>query len=311
MIMKKTTQFLTRKRRKIWSFRIILGGFLSTPNKREIIREYAVHKKLYFSIMFRTEPGNFLHNHWSDCFFSIDLSCFELLARSYSKFSEENAVLLIKNEHFKLLVEISEGSSFLRHYSMFSSYMFYILIHLLDAFRIDKQPVRRLKAMGLLVPISRDLFAEGNMSTTAIVEPQLVSGSSAYDSIFSQLKFGYEGEKSHINSNMNTKTKTKTKAVSTTALCYSSSDTPRGRGCGPLLVEEHEKNANGNTFVNPLNAALPCVTDGECPYLQFRCSKGTSHHTTSHCITSLMEITHIYPSQHHTPHEPQHTLSIS
>ena len=162
-------------------------------------------------------------------------------------------------------------------------YILFVLFHLLDAFRIDKQPVRYLKAMGLMVPISRDLLAEGN-TTTAMGKQQQegsASASSAYDSIFSQLKFGYEGEKTHSNSDMSLKTKTKGKAgtkpplsalaVSTTALCYSSSETPRGRGCGPLLVDVHETNT---TYVNPLNAALPCVTDGECPYLQFRCSRG-------------------------------------
>ena len=126
--------------------------------------------------------------------------------------------------------------------------------------------------MGLVVPISRDLLVEDNVSAT-IVASQDISGVSAYDSIFGQLKFGYEVEKSRSNNNVNKKkTKAAIKsslALTTTALCYSSSDTPRGRGCGPLLVDD-----KNTTFVNPLQAALPCVTDGECPYQQFRCSKG-------------------------------------
>ena len=154
-----------------------------------------------------------------------------------------------------------------------SLYLCFILFHLLDAFRIDKQPVRRQRAMGLMVPISRDLLAEGNASTTPIMASPEISGASAYDSIFSQLKFGYEGEKTNSSSNIKTKSKTKASikpstVAATTALCYSSSEIPRGRGCGPLLDETN------SIFVNPLNAALPCVSDGECPYLQFRCSKG-------------------------------------
>ena len=153
-----------------------------------------------------------------------------------------------------------------------SVYLFFILVYLLDAFRIDKQPVRKFQALGLMVPISRDLLVEGNVSST-IVAAQDVSGASAYDSIFSQLKFGYEGGKTQSNNNVKTKTKAAIKPsslpVSTTALCYSSSEIPRGRGCGPLLVDD-----KNTTFVNPLHAALPCVTEGECPYLQFRCSKG-------------------------------------
>lgn len=149
-------------------------------------------------------------------------------------------------------------------------YFLFILCYLLDGFRIDKRPVRKLPAMGLMVPISRDLLVEGNVSATTVAA-QDVSGASAYDSIFSQLKFGYEGGKTHSNNNVKTKTKAAIKpslSVSN-ALCYSSSESPRGRGCGPLLVDDEN-----TTFANPLHAALPCVTDGECPYLQFRCSKG-------------------------------------
>jgi hypothetical protein len=156
-------------------------------------------------------------------------------------------------------------------------FILHIFFHLLDAFRVDKQPVRKLQAMGLMVPISRDLLAEGNKSTTAIVasSQHASSGASAYDNIFSQLKFGYEGENTHMSKKKTTKRKPgiiPPMTVSTTALCYSSTDTPpRGRGCGPLLIDEHEKNT---VFVNPLKATLPCVTNGECPYIQFRCSKG-------------------------------------
>jgi len=145
-------------------------------------------------------------------------------------------------------------------------YLLFILCYLLDAFRIEKQPVRKLPAMGLMVPISRDLLVEGNVST--IVAAQDISGASAYDSIFSQLKFGYEVGKTH-SVKKKTKAAIKPSLSVSNALCYSSSESPRGRGCGPLLVDDEN-----TTFANPLHAALPCVTEGECPYLQFRCSKG-------------------------------------
>jgi hypothetical protein len=97
---------------------------------------------------------------------------------------------------------------------------------------------------------------------------------SAFEAIFNGLKFGYEKPRNVVDQ-MNDKNEkvqrlrsTKsTYTVSQGALCYPNET--RLRGCQTLYNNSSEKS------LGELNLQeLPCVTDGSCPYSQFRCSKG-------------------------------------
>jgi hypothetical protein len=97
---------------------------------------------------------------------------------------------------------------------------------------------------------------------------------SAFEAIFNGLKFGYEKSRNVVDQ-INVKSekaqrlrRTRTTyTVSQGALCYPNEI--RLRGCQTLYNNSSEKSLGEINLQE-----LPCVTDGSCPYSQFRCSKG-------------------------------------
>ena len=94
---------------------------------------------------------------------------------------------------------------------------------------------------------------------------------SAFESIFNDLKFGYERplERTTVISEGRTirQPQSGMYTESQRALCYPQEN--RLRGCQALY-----DNSSGTDLRNLKLQSLPCVTDGSCPYSQFRCSKG-------------------------------------
>ena len=97
---------------------------------------------------------------------------------------------------------------------------------------------------------------------------------SPFDLVFQKLNFGYERPRnSTVASNLHNKVVLKqnrslTKpSDSQPALCYPHEI--RLRGCQTLITDTSK-----NSLVNLKLQSLPCVTDGSCPYSQFRCGKG-------------------------------------
>mmetsp|Transcript_4676 Transcript_4676/g.4817 ORF Transcript_4676/g.4817 Transcript_4676/m.4817 type:complete len:349 (-) Transcript_4676:77-1123(-) len=97
---------------------------------------------------------------------------------------------------------------------------------------------------------------------------------SAFDAIFDKLNFQYERQPDKAdgltksNSDGLVKSNYKSQIKSQNALCYSGE---RQRGCQTLLNNDSLKE---EVLENIQMRSLPCVTDGTCPYSQFRCTKG-------------------------------------
>lgn len=97
---------------------------------------------------------------------------------------------------------------------------------------------------------------------------------SAFEAIFNGLKFGYEKTRDVVDETNHRNEEAKRPrsmsgayTLSQGALCYPNET--RLRGCQTLYNNSSEKSL-GNINLQQ----LPCVTDGSCPYSQFRCSKG-------------------------------------
>lgn len=109
---------------------------------------------------------------------------------------------------------------------------------------------------------------------TSLNSERIDESRSAFDAIFNGLKFGYEKPRSAVDQINVEKVKVSrlrntraTYTVSQGALCYPNET--RLRGCQTLYNNSSVKS------LGDLNLQeLPCVTDGSCPYSQFRCSKG-------------------------------------
>ena len=97
---------------------------------------------------------------------------------------------------------------------------------------------------------------------------------SSFDAIFNGLNFGYErkrivegdgsGDLDGVVKNCNVKGR---HTASQNALCYPQES--RMRGCQTLY------DSTNKVILDPSSLQkLPCVIDGSCPYMQFRCSKG-------------------------------------
>ena len=94
---------------------------------------------------------------------------------------------------------------------------------------------------------------------------------SAFESVFNDLKFGYErpleGKNAIPAGRATRQAQSGMYTESQSALCYPQES--RLRGCQALYT-----NSSGTDLRNLKLQSLPCVTDGSCPYSQFRCSKG-------------------------------------
>ena len=90
---------------------------------------------------------------------------------------------------------------------------------------------------------------------------------SAFESVFNDLKFGYERPIPIPEGRTIRKAQSGMYTDSQRALCYPQEN--RLRGCQALYT-----NSSGTDLRNLKLQTLPCVTDGSCPYSQFRCSKG-------------------------------------
>lgn len=99
-------------------------------------------------------------------------------------------------------------------------------------------------------------------------------GRSSFDSLFQNLNFGYERSRNSTVA-VNPLLKTEPRQIrnspnqsnSQSALCYPQEI--RLRGCQTLYADTSK-----NVLVSLKLQSLPCVTDGSCPYSQFKCSKG-------------------------------------
>lgn len=121
--------------------------------------------------------------------------------------------------------------------------------------------------------LNKDCVTLRRRDVTRLDSDQKDGSHSAFDAIFNSLKFGYEKPRSVDKINDGNEKVTKLRSartmytVSQGALCYPNET--RLRGCQTLYTDSSE------TFLENLNLReLPCVTDGSCPYSQFRCSKG-------------------------------------
>ena len=92
-----------------------------------------------------------------------------------------------------------------------------------------------------------------------------------YDAVFNNLKFGYERNTELSVKKVNQEL---LPLIQPSALCYSKS-LNRPRGCESLLTEDTSATVkNSYNLEDLMKSPLPCVTDGTCPYVQFRCSNG-------------------------------------
>lgn len=92
---------------------------------------------------------------------------------------------------------------------------------------------------------------------------------SSYEDIFKSIRFGYENSQSLEREARGKSEQLRKRSYTSSALCYP--QIVRPRGCEPLFNAEV---INQDLFSDPRFKQLPCVTDGSCPYAQFRCSRG-------------------------------------
>jgi hypothetical protein len=115
-----------------------------------------------------------------------------------------------------------------------------------------------------------DRWSSLNLSEETSNEDEIVTESkSAFDAIFNKLNFQYERQPNTPDkADGLIKSNYKSQIKSQNALCYTGE---RQRGCQTLL---NSNTLEDEVLENIQMRSLPCVTDGSCPYSQFRCTKG-------------------------------------